>query len=371
MKSSINPNDRSANIPITLVAIFGILLTPLALAEETVLAPLFSGSQPIQINLSGPFEQIKKEQDKSKEYPGTLSYIDADSNAINFDIKLSARGNSRLASEECEFAQLWLDFKKSQTPGTLFEDQNKLKLVVQCGTNARSKQWLLQENLAYTVFENISDLHLKTRMLEVTYTDSEKPKKQRTQLAFVIEHHKSLAQRKGMRLEKERSVSIAELDETQTASVSLFAYLIGNTDFSFIQGDEGDSCCHNMKILVDEQGRHYPVPYDFDNTGWVSAGYALGPSPNIGIRNTVQRRYRGFCSHEAALYNQLLEVSNKQEAILAALDNTLELSRVNRGRLVKYSNEFFKTVNNPAEIVSEFSQHCRYPDQKGQADSSG
>lgn len=360
-----------------LFTLLALLAAPLSLASSvssadgSMVDPLFRDSQALQISLSGPFAKIKEEQDKDKEYPGTLEYVDASANEVSFEVKLSARGNSRLASSECEYAQLWLNFKKSQTPGTVFEGQDKLKLVVQCGRSIKSQQWLVQENLAFTVFEEFSDLHLKTRMLEVTYTDTDKPKWERSQLAFVIEHHKSLAKRKNMKLEKEDSVLISELDSRQTSAVSMFAYLIGNTDFSFIQGVEGDKCCHNMKILVDEQGRHFPVPYDFDNTGWVSAGYALGPSPNIGIKNTTERRYRGFCSHEEALYEQVLEVADKQQSVKALIDNRAELSRLNRRRLTKYTNEFFKTVTDPADIVSELAQHCRYPQQGGEVESSG
>ena len=42
-----------------------------------------------------------------------------------------------------------------------------------------------------------------------------------------------------------------------------------------------------------------PVPYDFDFSGLVDAPYATPPT-SVAVSNVRQRRYRGFCRHNAA-----------------------------------------------------------------------
>lgn len=368
-KRLLAPNRALLVILSTMLLLSGQPLNAKAASTTSDVDPLFRGQNSLKLTLSGPFSEINEEKDKSKEYRGTVEYIDENAPRTLFDVKFSARGNSRLQAKECRSAQLWVDFKKSQTAGTIFEGQNKLKLVVQCGSKSRGSQWLLKENLAYKVFEEFSDLHLKTRLLEVSYTDTDKREGVKTQLAFFIEHHKSVARRHAMQVETRNAVSIAELDQGQSNAVALFAYLIGNTDFSSIQGPAGEKCCHNVKLLVDDKGQYFPLPYDFDNTGWVSAGYALGPSPNIGIASTAERSYRGFCSHNQSLYEDILDSASYEANILAHVDNTEGLSNGNKRKLRQYAGEFFEMIGHPM-TTRELIKDCRYPQEFDSSDSS-
>ncbi|MFK7865639.1 MAG: hypothetical protein AB8B95_15595 [Pseudohongiellaceae bacterium] len=371
MLQTVIKNQKLTNFSAASLSLsFLVLLIPqLSLASDLITDPLFSDDLPLEITLSAPFAEINKERDKSKEYRGTLHYSDENAATTLFDVKVSPRGNSRLRAKECRSAQLWVDFKKSQTVGTVFEGQNKLKLVVQCGSKTRGAQWLLKENLAYKVFEEFSDFHFKTRMLKVTYEDTGSGKQKSAQLAFFIEHHKNIARRHRMELEDQNAVSIAELNPQQSSAIAMFAYLIGNTDFSAIQGPVGEKCCHNIKLLVDDQGQRFPLPYDFDNTGWVSAGYALGPSPNIGIKSTRERRYRGFCLHNDELYGAVLASAEKEAAVLSIIEESEGISENNKRQLRNFADDYFKIVSQPS-AARELVQNCRYPQEISSSESS-
>ncbi|MEQ8952584.1 MAG: hypothetical protein RL120_00495, partial [Gammaproteobacteria bacterium] len=94
--------------------------------------PLFASSEPLAITLTGPFEQIDDERDRDTEYEGSLSYIDDSGSEVILDAAFEVRGNWRLNPRNCDYSQLWVDLRRGQLPGTLFENQNRLKLVVQC-----------------------------------------------------------------------------------------------------------------------------------------------------------------------------------------------------------------------------------------------
>src|SRR2546422_8023585 len=63
--------------------------------------------------------------------------------------------------------------------------------------------------------------------------------------------------------------------------------MIGNTDFAF-------TALHNIVLISDSAGVVYPVPYDFDWSGVISAPYAR-PDSRLGIATVRIRTYRGTC----------------------------------------------------------------------------
>ncbi|MCG8414090.1 MAG: hypothetical protein MI746_07710 [Pseudomonadales bacterium] len=321
---------------------------------------LFYSSEPIPITLRGPFSEIDRERDKSKEYAGALEYTNFEGDRVSLDVKLSARGNWRLRTNQCRHAQLWINLKKNQVADTLFAGQDKLKMVVQCSIGSNSEQWLLKEELAYKIFNEFSDLGLRTQLLQVNFEDPDNPRKQRSQYAFLIEHHKSVATINGMETESEPSIKMRSLDAHQTTLVALFANLIGHTDFSFFEGAPDDKCCHNMKILFNEEGVRFPIPYDFDNTGWVSADYAAGPSPNIPIKTTKERIYRGLCIHKEHVAPLITGIEQKEAAIRRLVSHQPGLSYRNKKRLSRYTEEWFASLQDPTTVRADLVSSCRY-----------
>ncbi|MEM8941939.1 MAG: hypothetical protein AAGC91_07270 [Pseudomonadota bacterium] len=341
-------------------AIFVFALTALTALNASHLAaaqaPLFESQGSLQISLSGPFSQINQERDKSKEYPAKLRYEHADSEH-SFDVKLSVRGNYRLQRDICRYAQLWVNFRKKQVQGTLFDGQNKLKLVVQCRDGDRYLDYLAREQQAYRMYESLTDLSLRSRWMTVSYEDPDSGKS-REHSAFFIEHHRQLAERKAFERHKAPTAARGDLDPYQSTLASLFMYLVSNTDYSLIAAAPGESCCHNVKLLRAGNGVLFPVPYDFDSTGFVNARYA-SPSENLKQKSVTQRIYRGYCVDDDVFDQALARIIDQKDALLAVSADTSVMPAKRTRRAQKYVNEFFDTVENERKRKSKIQSRCR------------
>jgi hypothetical protein len=321
--------------------------------------PLFQSNSPLNITFEAPFAQIDRERDKEAEYEGVMRYVDADGLEVRLDIGLEVRGNFRLQKSNCRYSQLWVDLKRGQTPNTIFAEQNRLKLVVQCRAQDRYKDYLAKEQQLYETFENLSDLHFGTRLVNATYVDSENPSSSRTHLAFFIEHQRRLKDRFDMKEVELNNISYRDLDPAQSSLASLFMYQIGNTDFSMIRAPEGDECCHNVKLLSDGAGRYFPIPYDFDASGFVDASYAAPPNPTMGIRNNKTRKYRGFCVEPEQLNAAVAQINSERDNTIAIISDTSYVSERTANRSVRYMEDFYEDMNDERRYQRNIIGDCR------------
>jgi hypothetical protein len=336
------------------------LVAPTTLLADAAISPhdpLFNSDEPLAITLTGPFQTLDKKRDKSAEYEaGSLSYEGPDG-PVTIETRYTPRGNFRLEKENCSHAQLWLNLKKKQTKKTVFANQNKLKLVVQCRDSNRYQSYLRKEYQAYRMLNLITEASYRVRWLTVTYQDL-KSKKPRTQAAFLIEHKSRVAGRLQLDTVDEERISRAELDSDHATRAALFNYFIGNADFSMIAGQEG-SCCHNAKLLrADDESPYVPVIYDFDSSGYVDAPYAITPA-NLGLRNVRQRIYRGFCADPEVLNGALDEFRANREALLAIAAETDYMSKRNARKGVSYLENFYDVINDPKRLKKKIIEVCR------------
>jgi hypothetical protein len=336
---------------------FLFIFSPILAAEQ--MDTLFSSSEIIDLRLEAPFSLIDSERDKEKRYDGKLSYMDAEGERIFIDANFEVRGNWRLAKENCRHPQLWVDLKKNQTEGTLFENQNRLKLVVQCDRYKSYRDFLLKEQLAYELFSIFSDYNFATRLFNVSYVEAGDTDASRTDLGFFIEHKSRLEKRLQFEKVKENSVSPSELNSLQASLVAVFSFLIGSTDYSIIQGPVGDDCCHNSRLLKSEQGELFAFPYDFDNTGFVDASYAAGPSPNIGTRSSKERVYRGFCIHNDTLDEALSIARDSHGAVEAAIADHPLLRENTKKESLRFVSKFYEMSKNSNKVKKRMRDSCR------------
>ncbi len=139
--------------------------------------PLFQDHATLKAVLTAPIVQTYAQRmlDVRLYHPGQWTFTNADGESQRLDVSIRIRGNFR--REYCELPPIRLNFKKSQVKGTLFEGQDKLKLVAPCQNGLESQQKLLMEYLAYRTFEILTDYSFGSRLIRLSYVDSDEKKK--------------------------------------------------------------------------------------------------------------------------------------------------------------------------------------------------
>jgi hypothetical protein len=317
--------------------------------------PLFASQEPIEVTLTADWKTVQRDRDaESKQtYPGTLTIVKDGTAGTPIPIELRTRGHARRNPRICEFAPLRLELPKDKTKGTIFEGHGAIKLGVHCQGAGVFQQYVLKEYLANRVHNTLSARSLRVRLARVTYADNDAGKKPDTRLGIFFEDIDDLAKRmEGRELPVPRQI-FKLVEQDQLLFMSLFQYMIGNTDYSILM-------LHNVIMVDDAKGVRYTVPYDFDYAGLVSAHYAV-PSKDLGLASVQDRYYRGPCKTEAEV-NQALQPFREKQAEVLALPASLTafgLDEGHRRNAEKYLNEFFELIGKPDKVKKTFVTDCK------------
>jgi hypothetical protein len=322
--------------------------------------PLFRDPTPLKAVLTAPISQAYAQRfsDVRLYFPGQWNYIDDAGERQRLQVSIRLRGNFR--RDYCELPPLRLNFKKSEVKGTLFSGQDKLKLVSPCQHGLESQQKLLLEYLAYRMFEILTDRSFGTRLIRLSYVDSDEKLKSWTDMAFVIEDESDIAKRLGLDEARVAENRFEELDQPTTALVELFQFMIANHDYSVLKGPPGEYCCHNSEMYVDQKraDKRIPIPYDFDMSGLVNADYASPPA-HLPIRLVRTRFYRGLCQPGEIMDEVLERFFEKKSEIFDLFDSTPELSRISRNRNLTYIKKFYAILEDPLTFRAQVLDRCR------------
>jgi hypothetical protein len=342
--------------------IFAFLLllaiaSPLAAADR---APLFQDKAILKAVLTAPISQAyaQRDQDVRIYFPGQFTYNDSDNQTHRLEVSIRTRGHSR--RDMCDFPPLQLNFKKSQVKGTLFKKQDKLKLVAPCFRGPAAQQYVLMEYLAYRIFEVLTDSSFGTRLLRLSYIDSDKMLSTRTSLVFVIEDDGAVGKRLGLDKLRVGYNEPDQLDRPTTALLELFQLMIGNNDYSILKGPDGDYCCHNIEMYVTKESAdsRIAVPYDFDMSGLVNADYAVPPT-HLPIKSILTRYYRGLCQPPEILDAAIETIRSKRGEIMALIGESGELSRLSTNRATRYLGNYFEMLDNSEALQEKVIDRCR------------
>jgi hypothetical protein len=315
-------------------------------------APLFADDAVIEVTIAGPVNAIARAAQNSTEpRPATLSI-----NGETLPITLAARGVTR--RRDCPFPPLMVDFVDKPGDASLFDKQNRLKLVTHCKSAADFDRYVLREYAAYKLYNVLTPESLKVRLANVRYMDGEREVAHR--LGFFIEDIDDLGKRmKGKELEVV-SVSSAALDPDDAARYSLFQYMLGNLDWAMTEGPPGSDCCHNSKLIgatAEARAALTPVPYDFDYSGFVFPPYATPPDA-VPVASVRTRYYRGYCRHNDLVRGQAGTVLAARPALESALASIEQLTPKERDNMRKYLAAFFEDIATP-KGVDKVLKTCR------------
>lgn len=311
---------------------------------------LFDTEEILEISLKGDFDKLFKDTKWEPQYFNfTLSYVD--NSQINPDIplKVRTRGHFRREMNICTFPPVLLNFAKEKVVNTVFQDQDKLKLVMPC----KGEKFLLREYYAYKLYNLLTELSFQVRLVKLTLKDeSSKSKDYEPFLAFIIENGNLMAERNQMTsidlsLIRPESIPIPDF-----LRMSVFQYMIGNTDWS-IQYRQ------NIKLInVNKATLPIAVPYDFDHAGIVEAPYAK-PAPELKMLSVTERRYRGYCIKNMKVFDETIaQFNEKRKGVYKLYSESKTLDGKSIKSSLKYIDDFYHIINDPKKLKFEFQYPC-------------
>ena len=323
--------------------------------------PLFTSHETLDLTLHADFHALR-EDDRSDEdavdRPARMEWVNPDGSTGTQEIQIKTRGNFRLAKRNCDFPPLRLNVKKSDAEGTLFEGQDKIKMVVPCKLGQDYwEQYVLSEYLIYRTWNLLTPLSFRSRLVQATFVDESGEDDTLTRYAFLLEDDSEMAERnEGIKMDwRGGQLNPALVDAKHAILVEFFQYMIGNTDWS---GAE----MHNMELFRDRAGRPYPVPFDFDFSGMVDARYAA-PDHTLPIRSVRQRHFRGFCpaqlNRQPEEHQEVVDLfMEKKEAIYDLWRNQEGLDEGRREDSLDYLDEFYEILEDPDRIQRYMLDQC-------------
>lgn len=329
-------------------------------AEEARSAPLFLSNEPLRMTLRTDIKWLRDERSDSTEVEGSVIFTDSDGSEVERFVNTRARGNFRREKKNCNFPPLRLNFRTSEMEGTVFEDQDKLKLVTPCNDGRDDYQrYIFNEFLAYRILNTITDISFRVRLVEITYEDVNGEYDTRTKIGFLIEDEQQMAARHMATIEDVTQFHPARTYADYSVTAALFNYLIGNTDWSPVY-------FHNVKLIRNEQADYFTVPYDFDQSGIVNARYAsVDPSLQERVRRVTQRLYRGFCRPQLDDHSGALAVFAENRSEIEGLFTDFAAMGYEQYEMddaedkIDYLEDFWRIVDDHGRYEREILRNCR------------
>jgi hypothetical protein len=327
------------------------LVAPVGLSGQATAPPLFAADDPVELTLTADFSLLKGDRHgEAPERPATVRL----SNGATIGAEVRTRGNFRRDASNCTFPPLRLRLRTEEAAGTVFEGQDKLKLVASCRPNRSSfQQLVMAEYLVYKAFQLLTSTAFQVRLARITYVDARGEDAPTTRLGFFIEHDDALAARMGTTvfdLEEGKNIPPRFFDPPTAAMVGVFEYMIGNTDWSEVAG-------HNIELL-ELAGVAIPVPYDFDFSGIVDAPYA-SPDPKLGIKEVTERVYRGWCWNGLDMAPVIQRFREMEPKLVELYETFPYLEDGPRRRSLRYLKAFFDGIETQERAQRRFLRDCR------------
>jgi hypothetical protein len=317
---------------------------------------LFDHTELITLELRAPFRSLIKDRyGKSTYNAAELRYRDGEEREVVLPIEIRTRGKTRRRKDYCEFPPLRLRFAEGVSD-TLFAGHRALKLVTHCQNKDSYDQYVLQEYLAYRIYNQLSERGHRVRLVRVSYIETD-GRLRTTRYGILLEDWKAVAARNGFSAEDvDGAVNIDKLSVADANRVTVFQYMIGNPDWSMLWPEPDESCCHNTKPLLTPEGTVVPLPYDFDFSGIVNTPYAVAKG---GSSNVRLRRFGGLCTTTSELPAILPLFRERREAIYALYRNQVEVSESRRRSTLKYLDGFYRVINDPVQVERRMLRRCK------------
>ncbi len=320
--------------------------TGLLLAGE--IDSLFQSDEILSIELRSDFSSILKNRTQNPQYfDGELIYNTSANESKKLTVRVMVRGKFRLKPNNCDFPPLFVDFKRNEVKNTIFDNQNRLKLVTPC----QGEEDVIEEYTIYKLYNKVTDLSIRARLSKILYFDTGSNKILFEKHSFFIEDDDHAAERNNCYV-KDKFMTPFDIDKESYRKLALFEYLIGNRDW-FVTSRQ------NIIIFQPNDTTKAPhaVPYDFDFSGFVNAEYTKPPGVS-DEKLKDKREYKGLCYTDEE-FREVFEFYQKLRPEFESIINNQKLiSRSGRTYLNYYVKYFYNVISSKSLIKQELLDKC-------------
>lgn len=276
------------------------------------------------------------EKKKTNDYHAAVfAFADGTGKEHRWPIEVRARGRFRRVYGA--FPPLKMKFPKEVLLSRGMNKHNDLKLVTNMTGTQEGDDYVLREYLIYKMYQQLSPNSYRVQLLHLTFKNIVDGVKT-TSYAIIIEDTDEMVERLNGESCKDCFGMTDDLIQKEAAYTNaLFQYMIGNTDWSI-------EMSRNLKLVKLPDGKHVPVPYDFDFSGVVNASYAYSRA-ELGQKKVTDRIYLGNMDKKA-LAPIIDHFRARRNQIMDLVDNFDVLSRGSRREIKKYLDQFFIELEN-------------------------
>lgn len=297
-----------------------------------------------RLSLVADFDSIKANI-RNKDYVYGEMVVEHDRKTqTSLRTKLRPRGKSRRMM--CDFPPLKLKFEKESLSAIGLQPFNDFKLVTHCKADESALvAVLLREYLVYKLFNEMTPYSFKTKLVEITYRNTGSSFKKTKQLAIIIEDAESMAYRNECHELSNKVIQLDSLHRNQEKITSVFQYMIGNADWSYLMG-------RNIELVRHNEGAIVPVPYDFDYAGLVRAPYARANS-TLGQKTVLDRVYLGNAKSYEELSAIFSYFKSKRDDLMRVIDEFNAINAEDANTMRAYLQEFFDIIASRERVEIE------------------
>lgn len=259
-------------------------------------------------------------------------------------IQLKTRGVYR--NQKCDNPPLKLKYKKKALKARKLNKNNEFKLVYPCKLGGNYQKYVLKEYLVYKLNNVLTDHSLRVQLIDLEIKDSLDNIAPISAKGFLIEHREELIDRVDAVMSDAKCMKPVMLSNYDYTLFQVFQYFIGNTDWLL-------PLCKNCEIISLESGIMIPIAYDFDFSGMVNTRYAV-PNTALPVTTITDRYFLGHNKKMEELAPVLALFQEKKTELIKTVSDFEYLSKIERKKMVKYINSFYKILDKPRLVKKAF-----------------
>lgn len=290
----------------------------------------------VNVTLELNMDELTEDRRSETKFRSFLTFKDKTGTTQKWNTKIKIRGKFRRM--KCNgIPPLKIYFEKEDLEHAGLSTFNDYKIVNFCHDDeVIAKELVIKEYLTYRLYNEITPESFRVQLLKITYKDSNSRKKKK-QWAILIED--TAEARARIAAEKPKKGFILQeknFNVEQIQTMTLFQYMIGNTDFS-IRFEK------NCKFMI-KGGQLIMIPYDFDFSGIVDAPYAA-PNSNYGLSSLQERLFMGLENELYATKPVIKLFYQKKENLLEVIHSNKKLSKETREEMISYLESFYENLS--------------------------